>query len=372
MLRNLRNLLERLENAIDVEKQQWIRVLHRKTLDWEEIDRPPLRLSYPFAAVDELSLYGAEEICDNPEKMLFNELLYAFDTSILLHNDIDDDLPYTVRGNFGTVIMASLFGGEIRQIGGNPPWVEKLGGFDDFRRVLAVDAADFSKGLCPKVIESYQFFHHAFESFPAVMSAVSIVLPDLQGPFDTAEMLRGSEIFVDLYDEPETVCAAMDRIAEAQIRFAERLGRYLTNTSTGYSFQHAVMIKGNILLRDDSSIMLSPDIYRERVAPHDARVLAGMNGGGIHACGRMSHLIDEYLALSSIKCIDIGQSVMNDIDAIYRKATSAKTALCRIAVTKEELLDGSAKRRFPTGAILTHACTNVAEAASIMKAYREL
>jgi hypothetical protein len=45
------------------------------------------------------------------------------------------------------------------------------------------------------------------------------VLPDLQGPLDTAELLRGSDIYTDLYDRPEMIQHALKVIATAQIGF---------------------------------------------------------------------------------------------------------------------------------------------------------
>ena len=64
---------------------------------------------------------------DDAEKMLFNELVCAFDTSIALRDRVGDDLPLTIRANFGTVLIASMFGAAAEQIGDNPPWIRHGG-----------------------------------------------------------------------------------------------------------------------------------------------------------------------------------------------------------------------------------------------------
>ena len=48
------------------------------------------------------------EILSDPEKMLYNELVYAFDKSLCLYDQLRDDTLLTVRPNYGTGIIASL------------------------------------------------------------------------------------------------------------------------------------------------------------------------------------------------------------------------------------------------------------------------
>lgn len=51
--------------------------------------------------------------------MLFNELVCAFDTRIAHAQEVGADLPLTVRANFGTVLVASVFGADVRQVDDN-------------------------------------------------------------------------------------------------------------------------------------------------------------------------------------------------------------------------------------------------------------
>jgi hypothetical protein len=287
--------------------------------------------------------------------MLYNELVHAFDTSIALHPQLDDDLPWTVRANFGTVLVASLFGAPVQQTDDNPPWVvhDAAGGIP-LEKIADTDPGDFSRGWTPRAAEAMQVFRGCFDEYPELKARIRIVLPDLQGPFDNLELIRGSDVFLELVTAAEAVDRAMETMATAQVGLANYFRQWATEPADGHCHQHAVMLKGNVLLRNDSSIMVSAAMYREQIAPHDERVLRELGGGGIHCCGAVGHLVDPWLELPSIRSLDLGQPELNDLDAIYAKAAAREVPLIRLAVSEAEIRNGAARGRFPTGAVLIH------------------
>jgi len=371
MMPEHRKLLDHLEETLDTARQICISDLYMKALRWQTLERLPLVLTYKLPEDFPFRSYPLKQAIDNPEKMLFNELVHAFDSSIACHNLLDDDLPCTIRANFGTVVIASIFGAEIQQVNNNPAWVRPFESSDTFERILEKDPCDFSKGWCPKVVETYKFFNDILADFPNLKKCVKVVLPDLQGPFDTAEQLRGSSIYEDFYRAPDTLYAVMHHLAEAQTGFAQHLQPYLSDGSEGYCHQHNSMICGNILIRNDCAINISAKMYREQVAPHDAALLEAIGGGGIHCCGKCGHLVDEFLAIPAVKCIDLGQPEMNNINSIYDKARQHKVPLIRIRVTKQELLTGQILDKFPTGVTLVHDAGSLGKAQRIMQAYAQ-
>ncbi len=366
-----RKLLDHLEETLDTARQNRISDLYMKALGWQTLERLPLVLTYQLPEDFPFRSFPLRQAIDNPEKMLFNELVHAFDSSITCRNLLDDDLPCTIRANFGTVVIASIFGAEIVQVDNNPAWVRPCESSDTFERILDCNPCDFSKGWSPKVVETYKFFNDILADFPNLQKCVKVVLPDLQGPFDSAELLRGSSIYEDFYKAPDTLYAVMNHLAQAQTGFAQHLQPYLCDGPEGYSHQHNAMICGNILIRDDCAINISAEMYREQVAPHDAAVLETLGGGGIHCCGKCEHLVDEFLALPAVRCIDFGQSDMNDISAIYDKARQHKVPLIRIRVHEQELLAGQVMDKFPTGVTLVHNAGSLEKAQQIMQAYAQ-
>jgi hypothetical protein len=366
----LKRLLEHSVETLDPRRQANIERLHRKALSWEPVRRLPLVLSYPYPADALFQLYPHHEVFDDPRKMLYNELVHAFDTSIVCRDRLDDDLPLTIRANFGTVLIASLFGGRVEQVGDNPPWVRPFETLDELRAAIDRDPLDFSQGWCPRVVERYEFYRQTLGAYPDLAQMVHLVLPDLQGPMDTAELLRGSSIYVDFYNEPDLVAKALNVIARAQIGFAKHLSSCLSDGEAGFSHQHAAVICGRILIRNDSTINISPTTYHRCVAPYDEMVLSELGGGGIHSCGKTEHNVDEFFGLPSIRCLDLGQPWLNDVDAIYAKARGRKIAMDRMSASREELVTGSIMQRFPTGVSLHYRAESLAEARTIMDAYR--
>ena len=178
-------------------------------------------------------------------------------------------------------------------------------------------------------------------------------------------------IYVDIYNSPELIARALDTIARAQIGLAKHLSSYITDSTDGFSHQHATVIRGNILIRNDSTINISPAMYSEHVAPYDEMVLSELGGGGIHTCGKTEHNVEEFFALPSIRCLDLGQPELNDIDGIYAKARQRRIALDLVRVTREELVTGRVMERFPTGVSLVYDAESLTDAQAVMAAYRK-
>ena len=167
---------------------------------------------------------------------------------------------------------------------------------------------------------------------------------------------------MELASAPREVDAALAAVAAAQVEVARRLAPLVRDGPEGYSHQHAVMIRGNILLRNDSVVMISPAMYREQVAPHDERVFSALGGGGVHCCGRLDHIAGELLRLPSIECLDLGQPELNDVDAIYRAARPKNIAITRVVPTAKELAHWRIGDRFPTGVNFMYRAGTFAEA----------
>lgn len=370
MLDQLKQLLQFLEATVNLQKQNEVFENHRKSLNWEQVEKLPLVVTFPYPKSQKTQPFPHSEVFDNPEKMLFNELVHAFDTSIFLNSEVDDDLPFTIRANFGTVIIASLFGGKVEQRGDNPPWVRHFETLEEFKTIFDRNPLDFSQGFCPHVISRYEFYRDVLNEFPNLQKCIKVVLPDLQGPLDTLELLRGSSVYEDFILDPELVEKGLHLMARAQVGFAKHLQQFLTDNMEGYTHQHAIPIKGNILIRNDSAIMISPEMYASQVAHHDEYVLREKGGGGIHSCGKIDFNIPEIFKLPSIRCFDFGQSHLNDLDLVYALAKKKKIPLMRIRVNKDDLLSGKIKEQFPTGVSLVYDANSFDEARAVVKNYK--
>lgn len=366
----LRQLLDHLATVLDPARQSAIEELHRAALSWQPVPRLPVVMTYPLPPDARFQPYPHREVFSDPAKMLFNELTCAFNTSLVVRDRLKDDLPCTIRANFGTVLIASMFGARVEQFDDNPPWVMHPDGRGpSLESVLETDPTDFSRGWCPRVVETYAFYRETLREWPQLAALIKLVLPDLQSPFDNLELIVGSRLFEELTTRPAQVGQALAQVARAQVGLARHLAGLLTDGPEGFAHQHATMIRGRILLRDDSVILMSPAMYREVVAPHDEFVLRELGGGGIHCCGRVDRHATAFLERAGLECFDFGQSEMNDVDAFYRLAQPRRVALIRVAVDAAALCSGEVLRRFPTGVSLIHRAESLEAAQQTMESY---
>jgi len=80
--KDLQILLEHLGDVLDSDRQAKIEDLHRRALNWEPVDRLPVIVTLPAPRQLCFTPYPHGQVFLSPEKMLFNELVYAFNTSI--------------------------------------------------------------------------------------------------------------------------------------------------------------------------------------------------------------------------------------------------------------------------------------------------
>ena len=370
MMDQLKRLLDDLDGRLDAAQQEFVHELHMDAMSWKPVKRLPLFVHYPAPPDAEFRPFPHSQAWRDPEKMLFNELVYAFEASICHHHLVGDDLPFAIRANLGCVVISSIFGAKVVQLEDNPPWVRPYANRDALQAVLEMDPTDFSRGICPRIVELHEFYRDTLKDYPNVRKSVQVTLPDLQGPFDNAEMLRGSALFIDMYDDPEFVRALMEQMTKAQVGFTKHLQPLIHEARDGFFHQHAAVLPGNVLIRGDSSINISAEMYRDHVAPFDESVLRQVGGGGIHFCGRGEHLIDEMFRLPSMRCLDLGQPEMNDVDGIYAKAAERKIGMDRVTVDMEEILSGSVMKRFPTGVSLVCRAESIDDARRIVEQYK--
>lgn len=367
----LKGLLDRLEEGLRPEELEESETLSRRALEWEAVPRLPLVLCYPFPERSRLQPFPHGSTFGDPAKHLHNELLYAFETSAALNLELGCDLALSIRPNFGIGLVPSILGARVEQIDDNPPWVRPLESRSELMRMFDRDPAQAAAGgWLPRVVETYQYFDEALSPYPRLRGSVRRVLPDLQGPFDNYELLRGSEAFSDFYTDPGLLRDGLALTARAQIAAAQALLPWTTDHRDGYSLQHGVVIKGSILIRNDSPVMVSPESYREVIAPHDGAVLSALGGGGIHSCGNIGHQMRNYLDVEGLSCIDLGQGLLNDRAELYRLAAAKQAALVRMEVTEDELTTGRVLEMFPTGVSLVHRCGSFDKAREVLGAYR--
>ena len=364
----LHHLLDYLEPRIDVEHVTAIAARHKAALSYEKVNRLPLVCFLPYEG-ELFKAYALSEIFDDPAKMMVNELLTGF-TSIYHAVDLKDDAPYCLRPNLGVTIVASMLGAQIRIMEEQPPWVLPLENVTTIRRVVDGSLPDMTAGLAPRVLEQYGFYKLVLAGYPNCQAAFQLTLPDLQGPFDIAELLWGPEAFIALFTEPELLLALLEKITATILlafrRFSDEVNE---NIGAGFQYQHGTAVRGKMLLRSDTTIMISPSHYQEFILPQDGRIGQTLGSVAVHFCGNGQHQLANMLATPNLGSLDLGQPWMMGIDDIYAEASARKVGLTRVTVPEDQLTAEQASRRFPTGVNLVYYPENLADARQVWQRY---
>ncbi len=251
------------------------------------------------------------------------------------------------------------------------PWVEPLeGGADAMRRLLDHPLPTLDAGLLPRVLDQYAYFRMALAPYPACRAAFQLTLPDLQGPFSTAELLWGSGIYVALVDEPELVAAVMMRVVEVMELVLPRLEREVRGElGSGLQNQHGSGVGGRILVRNDSAVNVSPAHYRRFILPADPRLAEALGSVGIHFCGNGSHHVPAMLSIPGLRSFDLGQPEMINLDRLYAQAAPRRVALARLTLPQAELMAQRVQARFPTGVNLVYSAPDLRSAHEVLLRY---
>lgn len=241
------------------------------------------------------------------------------------------------RCNYGTGIMPTLFGAALFVMDEEMdtlPTSIPLGGLDNATAdgatqpagaTKAADAVkalldrgipDLHTGLGGKVLAMAEHYRTLLEPYPKIRRYLHIYHPDLQGPMDVCELLWGSGIFIALLETPDLVRALLDLVTETYIRF---MGAWtdLVPFNDGYNIHWAMLHKGNIMLRDDSAMNLSPRMFEAFIRPYDGRLLRELGGGALHFCGRGDHYIQKATQMEGLYAINMSQPEYNNMDVVF-------------------------------------------------------
>lgn len=226
----------------------------------------------------------------------------------------------TVRANYGTGIMPTIFGAELFVMDEklNTLQTSRPLGAGSMQTLVERGIPNMATGLGTEVLAAGKCFAKIAKQYPKIGKHVHIYHPDMQGPMDLCEMLWGSEIFVDLIDRPELVHQVLELLTDTYIEFMHTWDDVVGVNEKNWATHWSMMHNGKIMIRTDSGMNLSPEIYDEFIQPYDQRLFNELDGGAVHFCGRGSHYIASACSMERMYAINMSQPHLNDMEIIYQ------------------------------------------------------
>jgi hypothetical protein len=192
------------------------------------------------------------------------------------------------------------------------PLLESL---DAIRAVIDKGIPDIDAGLAGKALRMTERFLEIEELYPSIGRYVHQYHPDIQGPMDLCEMLVGSRLFMFIYDAPDLIHELLKLVTATYIEYLRRW--FLMVPPAEHSVHWSMMHGGTVMLRDDSAMNFSPDMFDEFIRPYDQMILDEFGGGAIHFCGRGDHYIESMSMMSGLSAIAMSQPHLNDMERIF-------------------------------------------------------
>ena len=311
-------LLDDIERRIDPDTEEDYRA-QWKRFWYDGVDIPVFtpkrkKVSSPGVEIKNIAINDA---LSDYELMLDSELAG-------LSGRLSGNASLGIRANYGSAIMASVFGAEIFIMPRETNTLPTTRSFNDSGRIRAIldkGMPDLTGGFGRDVFFFGEMCAELFENYPKIKKYAEVYHPDTQGPLDIAELLWGGEMFYEMFDDPEFVHSVMRLITDSYKAFLDKWYGIIPRREP-ITVHWGVMHRGTIMLRLDSAMNLSPEFYDEYSKPYDRELFDYYGGGCMHFCGRGDHYIRSLCGIESLYGINLSQPHLNDMDVILDAAAS--------------------------------------------------
>jgi hypothetical protein len=237
-----------------------------------------------------------EEKLASPAIMLEDDLRV-----IKAHSDIGDDRVPAARVSFGTAQVAAAFGCDIFIPPNNLPCA-KNHVISNIEMVHSLKKPGKNAGWLGKLRDFSEFY---LENLPI---GVELQLPDTQGPFNNAHLIRGNDIIFDFYDNPEELGIFLDFITDYLVDLIKDLSELTTNRD-GWFFDWGCLWEGAGRISNCTVHLISPAMYKDFILERDIRFLESIGKGRIHYCGTYPEVIESFINIPAVTGFDYDDSL---------------------------------------------------------------
>ena len=243
--------------------------------------------------------YNHRERFYDKRKMLFEQIFGLISTS-----RSNSDAQLTVNTNLGAGFAPGILGLKQLVFEDKEPWLQERLSKEKISQLSPKDLKDVNtKGLMPRALEYIDYFKKTL-----VNKALVCIYPDiLWGPFSLAHLIRGDDIFTDLYDDSKFVHHLMEISTLLYVKSATALKKALGEPKESGYFGNFYMGDSGVWSNEGTAVLLSPSQLEKFVFPYLEKAYKSFGGAVVHFCGRADYLLDPLLDLPEVKGINIGE-----------------------------------------------------------------
>ena len=235
---------------------------------------------------------SVREMTHDPRKML----KWGLD-SIASHLAVGDDAIPALRVEFGTGQVAHAYGCGMYEQEDAMPCAEGTV-LSSPEEVEALGNPSLTAGRFGELEEYAAFFRENAPDF------VRMQIPDIQGPFNNAHLIRGNDILFDFYDAPELVDLLLSKVTDYLIDLARHMQK-ICAMDPEFFCDWCGWWKGRARISNCSLHMVSTEFYTRFIQKYDQKFLDAVGGGRIHYCGTHDDgLFDAFFSMGNMSGVD--------------------------------------------------------------------
>ncbi|NLJ38673.1 MAG: hypothetical protein GX432_07920 [Candidatus Atribacteria bacterium] len=368
--KNLDSLLSFIERNINLKHLQKVEKIHLDSLTFQTVPLLPLTV---IPIIDQSLLFPYAEAFQDPYKMMYNELLQTCGGSVYSSIQTKDFFPLHIRSNHGIGIIPSLFGLSSKILYNNMPWVEHFSNRDEVKRIIQKGIPDLNKGLVERVIQTHHFYLDKLKNYPLCSQGIKVSQPDMQGPFDIAHLMLGSDIFYLVYENPLLLHELLELITETYIRLRKYIDKLLNDKTTGDAvYVHGAIYLGQVVIKDDTAVVnLSPEMYDEFSWQYNKKIFTEFKGS-LHSCGKIKDWLYDIINDNNLMSINYGNPEMQNFQKIYKKNNDKHLSIIGWGYNQDfSFLDEVFNNNIKTGLSLSCQVKNVNEGITCIDKYKD-
>ena len=259
--------------------------------------------------------YSIKETLSSPEKMFINQM-----ETIQARLEAGDDFLPALRADFGTAQIAAMYGCPVKIYENSEPC---CGGhiLTDIEQSELLARPSMTNGWMPKVDEFQRYF---MKHMP---DGLTVQHPDVQGPFNSAHLIRGNDIIYDFYDDPEHVHTLLNKVSDFMVEWI-RYTKRETSSDDRWFYDRGGLWRGGARLCNCTLQIVSPAIYREHIMASDERFLKAVGMGRVHYCGSYREIIDDLFRLEHMTNLEVDSQYHDIIETCEKAPKQVSVMFC--------------------------------------------
>jgi len=195
----------------------------------------------------------------------------------------------------------------------------------------------------------------------------------MQGPFDIAHLMLGTDIFYLVYENPLLLHELLELITETYIRLRKYIDKLLTDKTIGDAvYVHGAIYLGQVVIKDDTAVVnLSPEMYDEFSWQYNKKIFTEFRGS-LHSCGKIKDWLYDIIDDNNLMSINYGNPEMQNFQKIYKKNNDKHLSIIGWGYNQDFFfLDEVFNNNIKTGLSLSCQVKNVNEGIKCVDKYKD-